>query len=151
MTVNTEAYWKGVEIGKTLDSLKEKIEKLEQELAELNQTAVPQWRKLVDDKRPGLNTTYPMQVVLGALGNIEASNAVEANLARIIALCEHQIGDRIDITYYGSWSNPSVFKLMCCLAVTAYGQAVNMSPNYTQWSKLGHYAAVWLNKILEEK
>lgn len=151
MTVNTEAYWKGVEIGKTLDLLKEKIEKLEQELAELNQTQAPKWRKLVDDKGPGLNTAYPMQVVLGALSNIEAGNAVVANLARIVALCEWQTNDSINIAQYGYWSNPSAFKLMSCLANCPDDQFVGMTPNFYQWKELGYYAVVWLNQILENE
>ena len=151
MTVNTEAYWKGVEIGKTLDSLKEKIEKLEQELAELNQTAVPQWRKLVDDKGPGLNTAYPMQVVLGALGNIEAGNAVVANLARIIALCEYKANEYVDITNYSLWGSPSTFRLMSCLTEHLDSEMVLYEPDAYQWIKMGRYAACWLNQILENE
>jgi len=98
------------------------------------------WREMVDLAVPYLTRVDPLVVVLESLANVANPRKVtEANLARIVAICEQEVGDgwranpdRVPVGHWGiSW-----------LLVT-------LSHEPPAWHVLGDRAAAWLRSLTD--
>ena len=109
---------------------------------------VPQWRRLADAGVRNLAYTHedPLVVVLRSLSNIaNPQKGTTANLARIIAVCEAQVGD-------GWQADPDAVRFTSDSDVTFNVGFLIDAMGYTQrWRLLGNRAAAWLRDLLKEQ
>ena len=100
----------------------------------------PKWRELVDLAVPYLTHVDPLVVVLESLANVANPRKVtEANLARIVAICEAQVGD--------GWQadpervHPGFWGVAWLL--------VPLSHEPPDWAVVGDRAAAWLRSLTD--
>jgi hypothetical protein len=116
---------------------------------------VPQWRALVNDRAgtPALHSD-PLARALVALAsvqsNAESPDTVKMSLARIIAVCEAQVGD-------GWQADPDIPRVFCtrnnggpCTDVECLIGALAIHDEGTRWMTLAGRAASWLRALCEE-
>lgn len=112
---------------------------------------VPEWRRLVDglademtdEDDPGYRET-PLQQVLGALSEIAGGKNYLADLlARIVVVCEAQVGDGWQADPSGWVATPNIHALMRNLTEDPREVAF---PE-TNWRGLGNAAVAWLRSL----
>ena len=118
---------------------------------------VPEWRRLVSDQQFRIPPDHPpLATVLHCLARIERGVAGDTHvldsrdyLARIVAVCEGQVGD-------GWQADPDSARLPADVdVVTSLLNRITMwpigSPPIIDWEDLGHGAAAWLRDLLKEQ
>lgn len=96
----------------------------------------PKWREMVDLAVPYLTHVDPLVVVLESLANVANPRKVtEANLARIVAICEAQVGDGWQADPDDLTANSLPFLIAC----VADGN----------WKGLATSSATWLRSLTD--
>ena len=106
---------------------------------------VPEWRRMVDEART--HWPHPLASVLSSLANIDGYSDYDdrPDLARIVAVCEQEVGDGWQADPDAGQSTGSAWRLMSALADSSL-----RVPTESDWRCLGNAAAAWLAHLTGE-
>ncbi len=109
---------------------------------------VPKWRVLANAGVRSLTSEDPLTVVLRSLANVADPNKVtSANLARIIAVCEAQVGGGWQADPSGWVATPALHALLRCVAGDPTGPGTAWPE--TDWQGLANAASAWLRDLTD--
>ena len=111
----------------------------------------PRWRELVGQAAKVV-TDNPLEGVLKHLSVIAynpSQEGLEWNLARIVAICEQEVGDGWEADPDEWGDTVTMHDLLGRLACLEYDDHAMRLGKVTDWQGLGHAAAAWLRSLTD--
>lgn len=101
----------------------------------------PEWREMVD-RRATVTYANALGTIFYSLYNIQTPghSDVAPYLARIVAICEAEVGDDWQAAPSVLWARPGIDSLL---------EALSDKDTVIRWKKLGNCAAAWLRDLTE--